>query len=88
MTILGSDRPVDNCIGFVQRELDRIAVALREAPSPECYARLYAAQQALSWALEPTGFMAPYAAIPGTLEATTDCPVCPEEGVDRGRLAG
>ena len=52
-------------IGFVQRELDRIAVALREAPSPECYARLYAAQQALSWALEPTGFKSPYDAITG-----------------------
>ena len=61
--------------GFVQRELRRIAVALREAPSPECYERLYAAQQALSWALEPNGFASPYDAITGTPAATADCSV-------------
>jgi hypothetical protein len=60
--------------GFVQRELDRIAVALRGAPSPECYARLYAAQQALSWALEPSGFKSPYEAITGTLGEPAGCP--------------
>ncbi len=52
-------------IGFVQRELDRIAVALRGSPSPECYARLHAAQQALSWVLEPTGYASPYDMITG-----------------------
>lgn len=61
-------------IGFVQRELDRIAVALREAPTPERYERLYAAQQALSWALEPNGFASPYDAITrGTQAAPVDC---------------
>jgi hypothetical protein len=39
-------------MSFVTRELDRIAARLREpgVPANE-YERLYAAQQALSWAL-------------------------------------
>lgn len=61
--------------GFVQRELRRIAVALREAPSPECYERLHVAQQALSWALEPTGYRSPYDMITGSpLLPTTGSP--------------
>ena len=64
-------------MGFIQRELDRIAIALRRAPSPECYARLYAAQQALSWALEPRGFKSPYEAITGTQGDSEDCPANP-----------
>ena len=51
----------------MQRELDRIAAALlMETTNQECYARLYAAQQALSWALEPEGFKSPYDTIMGT----------------------
>lgn len=46
--------------GFVQRELERIELALRQAQTESAYCQLYAAQQALSWALEPTGFKAPY----------------------------
>jgi hypothetical protein len=46
-------------VGFVQRELDRIAEALRETQTTKRYAELYAAQQALSWAIEPQGFAAP-----------------------------
>lgn len=65
-------------MSFIQRELDRIAIALRRAPSPECYARLYAAQQALSWAIEPTGFKSPYEAITGDIrEGTADCSADP-----------
>ncbi len=64
------DRPVCSGFGFVQRELDRIAVALRESQSPERYGQLYAAQQALSWALEPNGFSAPMDTITGILATT------------------
>ena len=64
-------------MSFIQRELDRIAGALREAPDPECYQRLYAAQQALSWALEPAGFKSPYELITGTPANSEDCPACP-----------
>ena len=52
-------------VGFVGRELDRIAVALREPQPPKRYAELYAAQQALSWALEPEGFMSPHDLLTG-----------------------
>jgi hypothetical protein len=65
--------PAPGPTGFVQRELDRIAIALREAPTPEHYARLYAAQQALSWALEPDGFAAPYEVITGIREDSEGC---------------
>jgi hypothetical protein len=46
-------------IGFVARELDRLAIALREPQSPERYVELYAAQQALSWSLDPENFASP-----------------------------
>jgi hypothetical protein len=61
------DRP-----GFIQREVDRIAVALRNDCDPKRYERLYAAQQALSWALEPTGFRSPY-------DWAMDIPVMPAD---------
>jgi hypothetical protein len=75
------DRPVPEAtgIGFVQRELDRVqkAIALREAPSPECDVRLRAASQALSWALEPIGFASPYDVIMGTHPERADCSASP-----------
>jgi hypothetical protein len=46
-------------VGFVARELDRIADALRKPQSPERYSQLHAAQQALSFALDPEHFAAP-----------------------------
>lgn len=46
-------------MSFIQRELDRIASALRSPQSADRYCQLYAAQQALSWALDPTGFATP-----------------------------
>ncbi len=61
-------------MGFVERELERIEVALREPRSAEEWNQLYAAQQALSWALEPIGFKAPYDTIMGTQEGSEDCP--------------
>lgn len=47
-------------MGFVQREIDRVNAALNKDPDGESYDRLYAAQQALSWALEPQGFKSPF----------------------------
>jgi hypothetical protein len=52
-------------MSFIQRELDRIAVELRQTPQGEEYDKLYVAQQALSWAAEPTGFKAPFDMIKG-----------------------
>lgn len=51
-------------MSFLQREIDRIRAALTEPPSAD-HAELYAAQQALAWALEPTGFKSPYELIRG-----------------------
>ena len=45
--------------GFIERELGRIEAALREPRFADQYDQLYAAQQALSWALEPEGFQRP-----------------------------
>ncbi len=63
-------------MSFVQRELDRITTALHKPSNDERYAELYAAQQALSWALEPIGFKAPFETIMGTQEVSEDCSKC------------
>jgi hypothetical protein len=47
-------------MSFVQRELDRIGTALQQPQSDNRYAELYAAQQALKWAIEPADFKSPY----------------------------
>jgi len=41
--------------------------------APECYDRLYSAQQALSWALEPQGFKSPFNTIAGTPADSANC---------------
>jgi hypothetical protein len=62
-------------MGFVARELSRISVSLgRLKESDAKYQELYAAQQALSWAIEPNGFKSPYDLIMGTQEGSKDCP--------------
>ncbi len=58
---------------LIQQELDRLAVALRDHERPECYREFYAAQQALSWALKPDGFAAPFDAIRGIQGAPAGC---------------
>ena len=55
---------------FIQRELDRIGEALRQPNPASRYDELYAAQQALLWALEPETFKAPY----DLLASITDTP--------------
>lgn len=65
-------------MGFIERELERISEAVRarqaEQSDTDEYRQLYAAQQALSWALEPIGFRAPYDTIlAGTPAETANC---------------
>jgi hypothetical protein len=63
-------------MSFIQRELDRIGNALRQPQPGREYAELYAAQQALVWALEPDGFKSPYDMLVNardTLEDLKDC---------------
>ena len=59
-------------MSFIQREIDRIAQALKEGPDAVDYARLYSAQQALSWASDPDGFASPMKEIRGTREGSED----------------
>lgn len=52
-------------MSFIQRELDRISAALQSDPDDKDYDRLYAAQQALAWALDPLNFAHPMRVIKG-----------------------
>jgi hypothetical protein len=65
-------------VGFIERELERISEAVRarqaEQSDTDEYRQLYAAQQALSWALEPVGFQAPYETILGSSASSVSCP--------------
>lgn len=61
-------------MSFIQREIVRIRTALLDpANAGEPYKRLYAAQQALAWATDPTAFKAPYSAVMGIQEGSEDC---------------
>lgn len=64
-------------MGFIERELERISEAVRTRQADQSgtdeYRQLYAAQQALSWALEPDGFRAPFDMVMGTPVKPADC---------------
>jgi len=72
--------PAGEAIGFVTRELSRIGIRLRKPDiSRSEYERLYAAQQALSWALDPTTFASPYELMAhDTQKGSADCSVVTE----------
>ena len=59
-------------MSFVARELERIQTALNEPERSDKYAEFYAVQQALSWALDPSGFATPYALLTGNAGGSTD----------------
>lgn len=58
-------------MAFIQRELERISTALREDQQPSQKASLYAAQQALSWVLDPVLFKCPYDTISADTQANS-----------------
>ena len=61
-------------MSFIQREIDRLHKAVLATPDDDQRREvLYAAQQALSWALEPGGIMAPYEMITGTAAEPGGC---------------
>jgi hypothetical protein len=64
---------MEKAMGFVQREIDRIRQAILADPPNR--AELYAAQQALEWAMEPSGIASPYDMIMGTAAGSEDCSV-------------
>ncbi|MER9462091.1 MULTISPECIES: hypothetical protein [unclassified Mesorhizobium] len=57
-------------MSFIQREIDRIRLDLVANPDQR---ELYAAHQALEWALEPNGIKSPYAMLKGIQEGLGDC---------------
>lgn len=59
----------------IRVELERLAVALLDHERPECYREIYAAQQALAWALEPSSCKSPYDLIMHT--PSEECRVYP-----------
>ncbi len=64
-------------MSFVQRELSAISTALIDENNAGKRAELYAAQQALAWALEPSGYKRPLSTVlrnnlKGTPEDSTD----------------
>ena len=64
-------------MSFVQREIDRLNGAINSGQDQR--AELYAAQQALSWAMEPGGIESPYAMIMGTRVNSEDCLARPHQ---------
>ena len=52
-------------MSFIQRELDRVQRAMRDPSKGDHYDELYAAQQALVWALEPNGYASPVKMLTG-----------------------
>lgn len=60
-------------MSFVQRELDHIRGALLDPQQVERHAELYAAQQALSWALDPEGAKSPFQMLTDTPAGSEDC---------------
>jgi hypothetical protein len=61
-------------MGFIQREIARIARQIMRPENEAITDRLYAAQQALWWALDPDGYACPSGVILGTAEDREDCP--------------
>lgn len=59
----------------LQKEADRLRSALTQTPAGDTYDRLYAAQQAVLWTIDPETFKAPFdLIIGGTLEGSEGCP--------------
>ena len=61
-------------MSFIRRELNAIATAISDPANADIADRLYFAQQALWWALDPSNYRAPLVAILGTAADTEDCP--------------
>jgi hypothetical protein len=54
-------------MGFVESELERVTTKLQAGPlAADERGQLYAAQQALSWAINPVTFKSPYDMIVST----------------------
>ena len=67
-------------MGFIERELQRVSAEIFDKPEgSENYDKLYAAQQALAWASDPSSFNSPYGAIMGIQEGSEGCSAHPRQ---------
>jgi hypothetical protein len=62
-------------MSFVAREMEKLNKDLCMNPTGARYAEIFAAQQALAWALDPMAFKAPSALLICTQASSTDCSV-------------
>jgi hypothetical protein len=77
-------------MSFIECELQKLSRALIDAPEGAQRSELYAAQQALLWAMEPAGFQSPHDMITGSAPNSKDCSVdirpCPSANKNVGKL--
>ena len=66
-------------MSFIERELNRIEIALRQSQSGNRYAELYAAQQALAWATDPNNFASPFDTVTDSAVEPKDCSAQPHQ---------
>ena len=74
-------------MGFIERELARLGAAIVDPSNAERRDQLYAAQQALGWATEPTGVKSSYDMIMGIPGEPGDCPGEPRPLLSSGTCA-
>lgn len=60
-------------MSFVAREVEKLSRALCENPRRDNHTELYAAQQALAWALDPKAVASPYNLLTGMSGDSTNC---------------
>lgn len=63
--------------GAIEIECNKISMALNEPQEKGLYEQLYAAQQALSWAINPLEAKSPYDMIMDIQADLIDCPPLP-----------
>lgn len=63
-------------MSFLQREFTRLNEALRDESLSEKKELLYAAQQAIAWALDPLAYRSPFRFITGSSASSEDCLAC------------
>jgi hypothetical protein len=56
-------------MSFIQRELDRIGIALRKSDPVPQYDQLYLAQQSLMWATDPNIYKSPFDLVADSIPA-------------------
>lgn len=62
-------------MGFIERELEKLHSAMVAGIGDPRWPELYAAQQALSWALDPKSFRAPFDYLKNIPAGSGDCSV-------------